>query len=51
MGREVAELVQGNQSAGEHQVTFDGSDLSSGLYFYSLISGDARLTKKLMLLK
>ena len=36
MGHQVAELVNKNQPIGSHRVTFDGSDLSSGLYFYTL---------------
>ncbi|MEA3286156.1 MAG: T9SS type A sorting domain-containing protein [Candidatus Marinimicrobia bacterium] len=50
-GREVARLVNTFQPAGSHQVTFDGSTLSSGLYFYTLMAGDVKLTKKLMLMK
>jgi hypothetical protein len=33
MGREVAMLADGTQEAGYHIVTFDGSGLSSGIYF------------------
>ena len=36
LGREVASLVKGHESPGRHQVTFDGSELSSGIYFYRL---------------
>jgi len=50
-GREISRVVNVHQTAGSHKLTFDGSNLSSGLYFYTLISGDVRLTKKLMLMK
>jgi hypothetical protein len=36
LGREVAVLVNGRMGAGAHEVTFDGSALPSGVYFYRL---------------
>ncbi len=36
LGREVSVLVDGRGEAGVHQVTFDGSGLSSGVYFYRM---------------
>jgi hypothetical protein len=51
IGKEVATLVNGNQSAGSHQVTFDGSALTSGVYFYKLQSGSNVEVKKLTLVK
>jgi len=50
-GREIQELVNQTQRAGMHQVTFNGSDLSSGVYFYSLQTPQGTLTKKLLLVK
>ncbi|MCC5933365.1 MAG: T9SS type A sorting domain-containing protein [Balneolales bacterium] len=35
-GQHVATLVNGTQNAGAHQVRFDGSGLSSGIYLYRL---------------
>ena len=50
-GSEVKELVSESQNAGFYNVAFDASNLSSGLYFYSLISGNFNSTKKMILLK
>jgi hypothetical protein len=51
MGREVASLVNGNLNAGEYKVEFDGAKLSSGVYFYKLVSGDFSDIKKMILVK
>ncbi|MFQ6610800.1 MAG: T9SS type A sorting domain-containing protein, partial [Fidelibacterota bacterium] len=51
MGRQVAELVNGNQTEGTHFVTFDASGYSSGLYFVKLISNGEIITQKIMLMK
>ncbi len=51
LGREVAVLVDGVQSAGTHSVTFDAGGLASGIYLYKLEVGGHVITKKLMLLK
>ncbi|WP_020402517.1 T9SS type A sorting domain-containing protein [Gracilimonas tropica] len=50
-GREVATLVNERMSAGSHQVTFDASNLSSGVYLYSLQANGVRLTNKMTLIK
>jgi hypothetical protein len=51
LGREVATLVNGQVEVGNHQVTFDASKLSSGIYYYTLQSGNNISTKKMMLVK
>jgi len=51
LGKEVAELVNEEKAAGTYQVKFDGSKLSSGVYFYQLHSGSFIQTKKLILMK
>jgi hypothetical protein len=51
IGQEVARLVQGEQEAGYHEVKFDGSNLSSGVYLYRLTAGSTVQTRKLMLVK
>ncbi|MBU1652298.1 T9SS type A sorting domain-containing protein, partial [bacterium] len=50
-GREAARLVNGWQEAGIHKVTFDGADLSSGIYFVRLQAGEFTALQKLVLLK
>ncbi|RMF68223.1 MAG: T9SS C-terminal target domain-containing protein [Calditrichaeota bacterium] len=50
-GREVATLVKGKVTAGEHEVTWDAADLASGLYIYRLRAGQFRASRKLLLLK
>jgi len=50
-GKEVAVLVNGSLNAGEYRVSFDGTKLSSGVYFYKMISGDFSSVKKMILVK
>ncbi|MDP4117549.1 MAG: T9SS type A sorting domain-containing protein, partial [Bacteroidota bacterium] len=51
LGKEVVSLVNEYQTAGTYSVEFNGTKLSSGIYFYSLNNGSNVLTKKLVLLK
>ncbi len=51
MGREVATMVNENLNAGSYTADFDASRLSSGIYFYKLITADFTDTKKMMLVK
>jgi hypothetical protein len=52
LGKIVAELVNKIQESGKYETTFNGSSLSSGIYFYNLeINGNNFETKKLMLIK
>jgi len=51
-GREVTTLVNKNEIAGRHTVTFDASEFASGVYFYQLTTNDNQaLVKKMMLIK
>ncbi|MCF6269477.1 MAG: T9SS type A sorting domain-containing protein [Melioribacteraceae bacterium] len=50
LGREVATLVNKEQEAGNYEVNFDASQLSTGIYFYKLQSGNFIETKKMLLL-
>jgi len=51
LGREVATLVNEEKPAGEYEVEFNGSALTSGIYFYQLKAGEFSETKKMILLK
>lgn len=52
LGNEVATLVNEKKSAGTYEVEFDGSHISSGIYFYRLeVDGDIIDTKRMVLLK
>jgi len=51
LGQEILTLVNANQNAGQYQVKFDASQLSTGLYIYRIQSGNFVDSKKMMLLK
>jgi hypothetical protein len=51
LGRRIATLAEGMQEAGSHQTVWDGSGVSSGIYFYRLKAGDYTDIKKMTLLQ
>lgn len=51
IGRKVATLADGYQTAGQHNIEFNASSLASGVYFYTLTAGDFTATKKMLLVK
>lgn len=56
LGRKVNTLISGNLEAGYYSATWDGADrqgnpVSSGLYFYTLKSGEVKLSRKMVMLK
>ncbi len=51
VGQEVTTLMNGYRNAGQYNVTFNASNLSSGVYFYRLEAGSTNVVKKMMLLK
>ncbi|GAB5409263.1 MAG: hypothetical protein BalsKO_16280 [Balneolaceae bacterium] len=51
MGRKVSTLVNERQHAGSHNILFDASNLSSGIYLYRLSNNEFSLSKKMVLLK
>ncbi len=51
LGREVATLVNKAQKAGNYEAKFDASELTTGIYFYTLQAGKYRATNKMLLVK
>ena len=51
LGQEMTRLVNEVQKAGNHQVTWNASNVASGIYFYRLQAGDFVQTRKMVLLK
>ncbi len=51
LGNKVADLVDGELASGSYEISFDGTKLSSGVYFYTLRFGDKSLSKKMLLIK
>ena len=50
-GAKVKTLLNEYLASGNHQYTFDGSNLSSGVYFYSMTANGINHTRKLVLMK
>jgi hypothetical protein len=51
LGKEVTSLVNEIKSQGEYSVVFEGTKLSSGIYFYTMRAGGYVATNKFLLLK
>ncbi len=51
LGRETAELVNEELSAGSYEFSWNAHSLSSGIYFYELKTNDYSLRRKMMLIK
>ncbi len=51
LGQEVATLVNESKPTRDYSIKFDGSNLSSGIYFYKIESGEFRDIKRMILLK
>jgi hypothetical protein len=50
-GKEIGTLVHGPYEAGRYIFDFNAGNLSSGIYFYTIIAGSFRETKKMLLIK
>jgi photosystem II stability/assembly factor-like uncharacterized protein len=50
-GKEIANLVSQNLNPGTYRILFDGSNLSSGVYFYKLTAGGFSKTRSMILIK
>ena len=51
LGKEIETLVNEKLNPGTYEVTFNASQYPSGVYFYTLISGEYRETKKMLMIK
>jgi len=51
LGKEVNTLAEGFRSAGIYEIDFDATALTSGVYFYKLVTNDVSFTRKMMLVK
>ena len=51
LGRKVASLVNEQKEAGYYDIKFDGTNYSSGMYFYKMEAGSFTETKKMILIK
>jgi len=51
IGNEVKTIVKENEPAGVHEVNFDASQLSSGIYLYRIDAGTFHQSKKMLLVK
>ncbi len=51
LGQEIETLVDDNLKAGRYTITFDASSLPSGIYIYTLTSGESQISKKMMFVK
>ncbi len=51
LGRVVKTLVSENKLAGNYNISFDASNISSGIYYYTMAAENFRETKKLIVLK
>lgn len=51
LGREVALLVNGDKEAGYYKADFNASDLSSGIYYYTIKAGQYSATRRMVLMK
>jgi len=50
-GRKVKSLLNEDKTAGSYEIIFDGSQLASGIYLYTLEAGNYTDVKKMILLK
>jgi hypothetical protein len=51
LGQKIDTIVNDRLDAGQHTVSWDANDFSSGVYFYKLTAGENEITRKMNLLK
>lgn len=50
-GQKIATLINEKQSAGRHKIIFNGDDLTSGVYLYTIRAGEYNISRKMILIK
>ena len=50
-GEQVSQLLNGEMDPGYHELPFDASHLSSGVYLYSPVGNNVNITRKMILMK
>ncbi|MFA6598130.1 MAG: SdrD B-like domain-containing protein [Ignavibacteriaceae bacterium] len=51
LGREIRVLMNEEKNPGHYEIIFDATDLASGIYYYTITTGDFTQSKKMILLK
>jgi flagellar hook assembly protein FlgD len=51
LGREVTTLVNGQLKPGTYEIEWDATNYPSGVYYYTLTTGDYKETRKMILLR
>ncbi|MCK5074741.1 MAG: T9SS type A sorting domain-containing protein, partial [Calditrichia bacterium] len=51
LGEKVTELIGKEMKAGSHEITFDGTNMPSGVYFYQITTGKFYQVRKMLLIK
>ncbi len=51
LGQKVATLINNEMNSGSHKITFNASDLSSGIYYYKMQAGQFQSARKMLLLQ
>jgi hypothetical protein len=47
-GAKVMEISEGVKAAGTHTIQLNASDLTSGVYYYTITAGNSQITKKMI---
>jgi len=48
-GRQVLNVDEGFQTTGKHTITLNASSLNAGVYYYTLVAGNAKVTKRMII--
>ncbi|MBK7979753.1 MAG: T9SS type A sorting domain-containing protein [Ignavibacteriae bacterium] len=51
LGHKIATLINGYKNEGSYKIKFDGSKLSSGIYYYVFSNNKSRISNKMLLIK